>query len=86
MASRMRSAPMPSALAVYSGSSKLTATWLMAAQVVDLVGLHLLDDAGEVGAVGQVTVVQGEVALVDVRVLVEVVDAVGVEGRIGCGA
>jgi hypothetical protein len=50
------------------------------AQVVDLVGLHLLHDAGEVGAVGQVTIVQHEVAVVDVRILVEVVDPVRVEG------
>ena len=33
MASRMRSVPMPSALAVYSGVSKLTATWLIAARL-----------------------------------------------------
>ncbi len=51
------------------------------AQVVDLVGLHLLHDADEVGAVGEVTVVQLEAGVVDVRVLVEVVDAVGVEER-----
>jgi hypothetical protein len=51
------------------------------AQVVDLVGLHLLHDAHQVGAVRQVTVVQLEAPVVDVRVLVEVVDAVGVEQR-----
>ena len=50
-------------------------------QVVDLVGLHLLDDADQAGAVGQVAVVQDEAPVVDVRVLVEVVDAVGVEQR-----
>jgi hypothetical protein len=49
------------------------------AQVVDLVGLHLLHDADQVGAVGQVAVVQLEALVVDVRVLVQVVDAVGVE-------
>jgi hypothetical protein len=48
-------------------------------QVVDLVGLDLLDDAHQAGGVGQVTVVQGEGPVVDVRVLVQVVDAVGVE-------
>jgi hypothetical protein len=48
-------------------------------QVVDLVGLHLLHDADQVGAVGQVAVVQLEALVVDVRVLVQVVHAVGVE-------
>ena len=33
MASSSRNVPMPSALAVYSGLSKLTATWLMAARL-----------------------------------------------------
>ena len=48
-------------------------------QVVDLVGLHLLDDAHQAGGIGQVAVVERELAVVDVRVLVQVVDAVGVE-------
>lgn len=50
------------------------------AQVVDLIGLHLLDEAGEVAGVGQVAVVQFEARIVDVRVLVDVVDAARVEG------
>ena len=48
-------------------------------QVVDLVGLDLLDDAHQAGRVGQVTVVQREMPAVDMRILVQVVDAVGVE-------
>ncbi len=48
-------------------------------QVVDLVGLGLLDDADEVGRVGQVAVVHEEAHARLVRVVVEVVDAVGVE-------
>jgi len=51
------------------------------AQDVDLVGLHLLDDAGEVGAVGEVAVVQHEALVLDVRVFVDVVDALGIEER-----
>jgi hypothetical protein len=51
------------------------------AQVVDLVGLHLLHDADQVGAVGEVAEMQLEALVVDMRVLVEVVDAVGVEQR-----
>lgn len=43
------------------------------------VRLHLLDDAGQVAGVAQVAVVQLEVGVVNVRVLVDVVNAVGVE-------
>ena len=50
-------------------------------EVVDFVGLDLLDDADQVGGVGQVAVVEDEAAVGVVRVLVEVVDAVGVEQR-----
>ena len=50
-------------------------------QVVDLVGLHLLDDAHQAAGVGHVAVVQDEAAAGLVRILVEVVDPVGVEQR-----
>ena len=50
-------------------------------QVVDFVRLHLLDDADQVGGVGEIAVVEDEVAVFHVRILVEVVDAVGVEER-----
>ena len=50
-------------------------------EVVDLVGLHLLDDAHQAGGVRQIAVVQDEAPVRDVRVLVQVVDAVGVEKR-----
>ena len=79
MASSRRSVPRASALAVYSGVSKLTCTWRLRGQVVDLVGLGLLDDADEVGGVGQVAVVHEEAHAGLVRVVVEMVDAVGVE-------
>jgi hypothetical protein len=48
-------------------------------QVVHLVGLHLLDDAGQVAGVAQITVVQFEAGIVNVRVLVDVVHPLGVE-------
>jgi hypothetical protein len=48
-------------------------------QVVHLVGLHLLDDAGEVAGVSQVAIVQLEARVFHVRVLVDVVDPAGVE-------
>jgi len=50
-------------------------------KVVDLVRLHLLHDTHQAGAVGHVTVMQDKTAIVDVRVLVEVVDAVSIEQR-----
>ena len=50
-------------------------------EVVDLVGLDLLDHADQVRGVGEVAVVQVQPGARDVRVLVEVVDAVGVEQR-----
>lgn len=53
----------------------------LGSEVVDLVRLHLLDDAHQRGRVGQVTVVQDELAVIDVRVFVQVVDAVGIEER-----
>ena len=48
-------------------------------EVVDLIGLNLLHDADEVGAVHEVAVVQLQAYVVFVRVLVQVVDAVRVE-------
>ena len=50
-------------------------------QVVDLVGLHLLHDADQVRRVGHITIVEDEVAPVDMRILIEAVDPVGVEQR-----
>ena len=50
-------------------------------EVVDLVGLDLLHDVNERGGVGHIAVVEDEVAMRDVRVLVDVVDAGGVEER-----
>jgi hypothetical protein len=45
------------------------------AEVVDLVGLHLLHHVDEARRVGQVAVVQDEAAVSDVRILVQVIDA-----------
>ena len=50
-------------------------------QVVDLVGLHLLQYADQVGRIGQVPVMQHKIAVVDVRILVNVVHPLGVERR-----
>jgi len=52
----------------------------LGAQVVDLVGLHFLNDAGQVAGVAEVAVVQLEAGIVDVRILVDVVHTLGVKG------
>jgi len=49
------------------------------AQVVDFIRLGLLDDANQIGGVRKITVVQYEIAMIDMRVLVQVIDSVSVE-------
>ena len=61
------------------GFFKAHAHMALGGQVVDLVGLHLLNDANQAGRVSQVAMVQDELAVFDVWVLVQVVNAVGVE-------
>ena len=51
------------------------------AQVVNFVRLDFLDDAYQVTGVGQITVVQDEVAVANVGVLVQVVYALCVQRR-----
>ena len=80
IASSRRSVPSASELAVYSGVSKDTATWRLGAEIVDLVGLHLRHHADQVGGVGQVAVMQLEAGARHVAVVVQMVDAAGVEG------
>lgn len=48
-------------------------------EVVDFVGLDLLDDADEIGAIGKVAVVQDEVLVLDMGILVQVIDAVSIK-------
>ena len=48
-------------------------------QVVKLIRLGFLNDADQVGRVGQVSVMQDEVAVINMRILIEVVDAARVE-------
>ena len=52
----------------------------LCAQVVDFIGLRLLHNAHQVAGVGQVAIVQLEIGILNMRVLVDVVDALGVEG------
>ncbi len=53
----------------------------LGAEVVNLVWLRFLHDANQVAGVRQVAVVQLEVGVINVRVLVDVVYALGVEQR-----
>lgn len=48
-------------------------------QIVDLIWLHFLDDVEQVAGVGQVAIVQHKIACADVRVLVQMINAVRVE-------
>ena len=48
-------------------------------QVVDLVGLHLLHHPDQVGGIGQIAIMQNEITMIDVRVLVEMINPVGIE-------
>ena len=50
-------------------------------EIVDLVGLDFLHDADEVGRIRHVAVVHEEAHFRLVRIVVEVIDACGVEGR-----
>ncbi len=48
-------------------------------QVVNLIRLCFLDDAGHVHRISQITVMQKKVLILGMRILVEVIDAVGIE-------
>ena len=61
------------------GTFKADGHMALGAQIVDFVGLGLLDDARQVAAVAQVTVMQLEAGVFNVRVLVNVVHPLGVE-------
>ena len=50
-------------------------------EIVDFVGLNLLNDTNKVGGVGQISVMQNKVRIVDVWILIQVVYPIGVEQR-----
>jgi hypothetical protein len=51
----------------------------MGAQVVDLIGLHLLNDPDQVGAVREIPVVEHQERVALMGVLIQVIDPAGVE-------
>ena len=81
IASSRRSVPSASTLAVYSGRLEGNLHMRLRREIVDLVGLRLLDDADQIGGVGQVAIVQDEARIGIMRILVEMLDPPGVEAR-----
>ena len=61
------------------GALKADSHMALRTQVVDFVGLGFLHDAHQIAGVGQVAVVQLEVGTCGVRVLVDVVNPLGVK-------
>ena len=48
-------------------------------QVIDLIRLHFLDDADEIGRIRQISVMQAQPDIALMRILVEMIDAVRIE-------
>ena len=71
--------PSASALAVYSGRLEADLHVALGGEIVDLVGLDLLHQADQVGRVRHVAVMQEERHVAVMRILIEMVDARGVE-------
>ncbi len=61
------------------GGLKTDGHMTLGSKVVDLIRLHLLDDPNQVGAVSEVALVEHEARVVLVRILVEMIDPIGVE-------
>ena len=53
----------------------------LGAKIVDLVGLEIVEEFHHLHGVGQVTVMQEKAGLVEMGVLIDVIDAGGIEGR-----
>jgi hypothetical protein len=54
-------------------------------EIVDFVGLHFLDDADQIRRVGQVAVLQEETDVRLVRIMVQMIDAIGVDHNLSTG-
>ena len=73
--------PQPVSVGRVFGCFKADRDMALGCEVVDFVRLDLLDDANKVGGVREITVVQDEVTFSDVRILIQVIDAIGIERR-----
>ena len=72
--------PTPVTSAVYFGNVEADPDVALRAEVVDLVRLEFVDQFDQIDRVGQVAVVKEKLHAIDVRILVQVIDAIGVEG------
>ena len=79
IASRIRIVPRPVTSQVYSGMSKLTRTWLCAAEMVNFVRLQVVNQLHQIHRIAQVAVVQEHPDAVDMRIGIKVIDARRVE-------
>ena len=51
----------------------------LSSEVVDLIGLHIMDNARQIRGVGQITIMQAELGIGFMRVLVDVIDTLRIE-------
>ena len=79
MASSMRSVPERVRVRGVLGGLERNADMTLRRQVVDLIRLRLLHDADQIGGIGQVAVVQVQANATVMRILVEMIDAIGIE-------
>ncbi len=49
-------------------------------EVIDLIGLHLLQNTREIGGIGQIAVMQNKVLVFHMRILINMIYALSVEG------
>ena len=66
---------------MYSGRLETHLDMDLRGEIVDLVRLSFLDNADQIGGVRHVAIVQDELRVWLVRILIEVLDAPGVERR-----
>ena len=52
----------------------------LSGEVIDFMGLDFFDESGEAGSIGQIGIVQKKVSVLDLRVLVDMIDALGIKG------
>jgi hypothetical protein len=50
-------------------------------QVVNLIGLNLLDNAYQVRTIGHIPIVQNKFLIVNMRILLQVIDSIGIKKR-----
>ena len=81
MPSSNLSATMPLTSAVYSGVFQIDGDMGLRPEIVDLIRLSLAQDLDQVRGIAQITVVQLHLGVRLVRVLIDVINALGVEQR-----